>query len=162
MGFDGIDCVSFRYSSFARLKCSLNHTLALLVSAFGPPGRLDARGVSKGDTNVSVIRTDLGQGFSLAAIMKSPTKGASVLLEKSIAPEGSGRKATLLDASEANGLYQFSYCIDRQGAPPLQAISILAEKNGVLYTLTVVAPEDDWSGSFGMKLRKIASSFHLR
>jgi hypothetical protein len=131
-------------------------------SAFGPPGRLDARGVSQGDTNVSVIRTDLGRGFSLPAITKSPSEGASILLEQFLAPEGSGRKATLVEASEADGMYQFSYRVERQTSPNLQAISVLAQKGGVLFTLTVVAPVDDWAGEFGPKLRKIASSFHLR
>ena len=135
-----------------------NHTIA-----FGPPGRLDSRGVSQGDTNVSVIRTNLGPSFSLRAIMKSPTEGATVLLNKFLAPQGSGRTPTLLDASEVDGLYQFSYTVERVTGPPnLRAISILAQKGGLLFTLTVVAPEAEWSGEFGTTLTRIASSFHLR
>jgi PsbP len=136
------------------------------IVAFGLPGRLDSRGVSQGDTNVSVIRTDLGRDFSLSAIMKSPVEGASILLDKFLAPVGSGRTATLLDASQRDdGIYQFSYRVQRQqsgSSPNLQAISVLAQKQGVLITLTVVAPEQDWSGEFGSALARVTSSFHLR
>jgi PsbP len=97
--------------------------------------------------------------------MQSPSEGASILLDKFLAPTGSGRTATLLDASQRDddGIYQFSYRVQRQsGAPNLQAISVLAQKRGVLFTLTVVAPEQDWSGAFGNTLTRVASSFHLR
>jgi len=98
-------------------------------------------------------------------IMKTPTDGALFLLNNSIAPADSGRKATLLDASEQNGMYQFEYRVDRgERGPPLQAISVLVDDNGYIYTLTVVAREADWrdNPSLALKLRKVASSFHLR
>ena len=122
--------------------------------------------MSQGDTNVSVIKSTVGQDYSLSVAMKSPNEGASWLLENSIAPPQSGRKATLLNASEdGNGIYQFEYRVQRgERGPPLQAISVLGERRGTLLTLNVVAPEREWSGNSKLepKLRKIASSFHLR
>ncbi|GAX22947.1 hypothetical protein FisN_24Lh242 [Fistulifera solaris] len=134
-------------------------------SAFGPPGRLDNRGVSQGDTNVSVIQSPFSPGFSLRDTMKTPSEGALFLLNNSIARPESGRKATLLDASERNGVYQFEYRVDPGGGrPPLRSISVLAQAKQFLYTMTVVAPEKDWTSStvYESKLRKIAESFHLR
>ena len=96
--------------------------------------------------------------------MKTPTEGATFLLENSIAPPSSGRKATLLDAFEKNGLYQFEYRVDRgERGPPLRAISVLGQTTRKsLLTLTVIAPEQDWSNGLEPKIRKIASSFQLR
>ena len=87
---------------------SFSHDLVTLrCEAFGPPGRLDSRGVSQGDTNVSVIQSPFSRGFSLRETMKTPTEGALFLLNNSIARPDSGRIATLLDASEQNGVYRF-------------------------------------------------------
>ena len=137
-------------------------------SAFGPPGRLNKRGVSEqGDTNVSVIVTRLAPGFSLQGTLGSPQSAAETLLRVSLAPEGSGRTATLVYAVEdtSRNVYQFQYTIDRgEKGPPLQAISVIAEGNGdTLYTQTVVAPLRDWQQNedYAAQLSKIASSFHV-
>lgn len=132
-------------------------------AAFGPPGRLDARGISKGDTNVSILVSKVPPGFSLQGSLGSPKEAAEILLKVSLAPEGSGRVATLLNAKEDSGRYQFQYDVDRgDRGPPLRAISIIAERNGnTLYTLTVVAPQEEWNPVNAAKLQKIASSFHL-
>ena len=106
-------------------------------------------------------------------------------MQKSLAPEGSGRKATFLGASEEtrNGknVYQFEYRIDRgvsTGAvkaagdsdrppgtitslPSLRAISVIAVSNNNLITMTVVAPEKDWVDAYEIKLRTVAESFKL-
>lgn len=114
---------------------------------------------------MSVIKSKVSPDFSLRDTMKTPTEGATFLLENSIAPPQSGRKATLLNASEENGLYSFEYRIDRgERGPPLQAISVLGQNRGSLFTLTVIAPERDWAETSMLetKIRKIASSFHLR
>ena len=141
-----------------------NHT----HTAFGPPGRLNPRGVSEqGDTNVSVIvSTGLSSGFSLRGTLGSPTSAAETLLRVSLAPEGSGRTATLLKADEdtSRHVYEFEYTIDRgEKGPPLRAISVIAGRNSnTLITLTVVAPAEDWQDvTTDYKLRKIASSFHV-
>lgn len=134
------------------------------LPAFGPPGRLDSRGVSKGDSNVSVIVSKGMTGFSLRGTLGTPTNAAETLLKVSLAPEGSGRVATLVNAEEdkERQVYQFEYDVDRgERSPPLKAISVIAERNGdTLMTLTVVAPRQDWATE-ETKLRKVASSFHL-
>lgn len=137
-------------------------------AAYGPPGRLNKRGVSEqGDTNVSVIVSSNLPGFSLRGTLGSPEKAAETLLRVSLAPEGSGRTATLLKAEEdiSRHVYQFEYNIDRgERGPPLRAISVIAERNSdTLITLTVVAPLEDWEDymKYG-KLRKIAESFRSR
>jgi hypothetical protein len=152
-------------------------------AAFGPPGNLNARGVSKGDTNVSVLRSSVAAGFTLQAL-GTPVKVANDFLILSLAPKGSGRTATLVDAVEDGVgerlLYQFEYTVDRgERGPPLRAISVVCVISGVgktassdpmappmatatrtLLTLTVIAPQKDWTGVYETKLRKIASSFH--
>lgn len=103
-------------------------------------------------------------GFSLRGTLGTPTNAAKTLLKVSLAPKGSGRIATLVNAEEdtERQVYQFEYDIDRgEGGPPLKAISVIAERNGdTLMTLTVVAPRQYWATE-GTRLRKVASSFHL-
>jgi hypothetical protein len=136
-------------------------------SAYGPPGRLNKNGVSEsGDTNVSVIVSTGMTGFSLQGTLGTPRSAAEKLLRLSIAPEGSGRVATLVDAVEDpnRSAYQFEYTVDRgEKGPPLRNISVIASfSSDSFYTLTVVAPAKDWDGeAYAEKLRKIASSFHL-
>jgi len=133
------------------------------LPAYGPPGRLDSRGVSQGDTNVSVIKAAVSPSFSLSRSMGTPTEGANFLLENSIAPPNSGRTATLIEAGQVDNVYTIEYSIDRgERGLPLHAISVLAQAGESLFTLTVQAPDEDWRGSYDEKLRKIADSFHLR
>jgi hypothetical protein len=112
-----------------------------------------------------VVSTGL-PGFSLRGTLGSPTNAAETLLRVSLAPEGSGRTATLVKAEEdvSRGVYQFEYNVDRgERGPPLRAISVVAGRNSdTLITLTVVAPSEDWrADKFAYKLRKIAGSFHV-
>lgn len=143
-------------------------------SAFGPPGNLNKRGVSEqGDTNVSVIATPVRKGFTLENTLGDPKSAAETLLKVSLAPEGSGRTATLLDAcqvdrssgeSSQSFLYRFEYVVDRGSrGVPLRAISIIAEQNrDTLITFTVVAPSSDWEDSAEYaKFQNVASSFKL-
>jgi PsbP len=137
-------------------------------SAYGPPGRLNEKGVSEsGDTNVSVIVTSGLRGFSLRKTLGDPNEAAEKLLRLSIAPEDSGRVATLLSAVEdkPREVYQFEFNVDRGSkGPPVKNISVVAAtpQGDKLFTLTVVAPLQQWNDkTFEMKCRKIASSFHL-
>jgi len=134
-------------------------------TAFGPPGRLNARGVSMGDTNVSVLVSNVPAGFSLRGTLGTPSSAAETYLTKSLAPPGSGRTAALVEAWEDTDrrVYQFEYTVDRvERGPPLRAISVIAQRNGdTLLTLTVIAPDREWIGTYETKLRKVASSFHL-
>ena len=138
--------------------------------AFGPPGRLNPRtGVSEqGDTNVSVIVSGGLVNFSLKGTLGTPTNAAETFLRLSLAPEGSGRTATLISAEEdtEREVYQFKYDVDRgPSRPPLRAISAIAAgkpAGSTLLTLTVTAPKESWEGDskFASKLEKIASTFH--
>jgi hypothetical protein len=136
-------------------------------SAYGPPGRLNKNGVSEaGDTNVSVIVSTGLTGFSLQGVLGTPRSAAEKLFRLSIAPEGSGRVATLVDAvgDPSRSAYQFEYTVDRgERGPPLRNISVIASfSSDRFYTLTVVAPAKDWQDeAYAENLRKIASSFHL-
>jgi hypothetical protein len=137
-------------------------------SAYGPPGRLNEKGVSEsGDTNVSVIVTTGLRGFTLRKTLGEPKEAAEKLLRLSIAPEGSGLVTSLLSAVEdkSREVYQFEFDVDRGSkGPPLKNISVVAAspQGDKLFTLTVVAPLQRWNDNvFDMKCRKIASSFHL-
>jgi photosystem II oxygen-evolving enhancer protein 2 len=150
-------------------KRSSRATTTLPDSAYGPPGRLNQKGVTQqGDTNVSVIVSSGLSGFTLKGTLGTPKDAAESLLLKSIAPEGSGRTATLLRSIEdRNGEnYKFEYIVDfGERRPPLRNIAVIAASpNGeTLYTLTVVAPAEKWmDDKYDAKLRKIADSFHLR
>ena len=86
----------------------------------------------------------------------------------SIAPEGSGRVATLIDSAQdvSRNAYQFEYNLDRglQRGPPLRNIAVIvaSPRGDAFYTLTVVAPASEWEKeAVSTKLRKIATSFHL-
>merc|ERR1719343_122589 len=133
-------------------------------AAFGPPGILNSKGVSTSDTNVSVIVSNTTPGFTLKSL-GAPEEAALKLLENSIAPQGSGKIATLISAVEEvrNGvpLYQFEYRIEKglDRRVKLQSISVITERGGDLITLTVVAPVNDWMND--SSLRRIATSFQL-
>lgn len=115
---------------------------------------------------MSVVLSKVSPGFSLQRNLGTPTNAAETFLRLTLAPEGSGRTATLVNAEEDvdRQLYQFEYTVDRgERGPPLRAISLIAVRNGDdLLTLTVVAPQQEWEvTSEEAKLRKVASSFHL-
>jgi hypothetical protein len=149
--------------------------------AFGPPGSS-----STSKTNVSVVVSKVMPGFTLRGVLGTPTNAANQLLQTSIAPQGSGRDATLLKASEEfrgnSNVYQFEYWLDfisnnKNGTTDgveyldlsrrLRAISVISERGGdTLITLTVVAPESEWQKDEQEKrtvseLRQIANSFKL-
>ena len=137
-------------------------------AAYGPAGRLNANGVSEsGDTNVSVIVNSGLKNFSLVGTLGTPQNAAETLLRLSIAPKDSGRVATLLNSFEDTdrNAYQFEYILDRgTRGPPLRNIAVIAasSQGDAFYTLTVVAPDSEWEKeAVSIKLRKIASSFHL-
>lgn len=163
------------------MKSGRKSTNTLPDAAFGPPGKLNSKGLSQSDTNVSVVASPLPPSFqSLESTLGTPEVAAETLLRVSLAPEGSGRKATLLSAcEEARGistLYQFDYLVDRgDKGVPLRAISAIAVRKGgvmssgvvntssTLVTFTVVAPQKDWDEdkNYANKLRKMADSFKL-
>ena len=135
--------------------------------AYGPPGYFNEKGISQSDTNVSTLVSRVKPGFTLESL-GSPSQAAETLLRVSLAPEGSGKTATLLAAcgeirGESN-LYQFEYKVDRGNKGlPLRAVSIITVSNSsFLVTMTVVALEKEFQDKvFEAKLRKIAQSFKL-
>jgi hypothetical protein len=143
-------------------------TTTLPDVAYGPPGRLNVKGVSEsGDTNVSVIVTDGMDNFSLPTL-GGPIEAANKLLQLSIAPTGSGRTATLISAIEdtSRKVYQLEFNVDRGSrGVPIKNISVIAAtpQGDKLITLTVVAPLQLWETDavLDRKCRKIASSFHV-
>ncbi|KAG7338038.1 photosystem II oxygen evolving complex protein PsbP [Nitzschia inconspicua] len=155
------------YSMQRRSNSNTGRFSTLPDSAYGPAGRLNEKGVSEsGDTNVSVIVSSGLSGFTLEGILGTPANAAEKLLSLSIAPEGSGRTATLLNAVQNNSKYIFEYLIDRgQRGPLLRNIAVIAPSpsGDKLYTLTVVAPAEKWKQRRNeAQYRKIAESFHLR
>lgn len=153
--------------SSSSISSSSSSSQLIPDAAFGPPGKLNSKGVSQSDTNVSIIvSTSTQQGLSLSKILgPSPEIAANTLLDNSIAPPGSGRTATLISAIEENRnnvpLYQFEYIIDK-GTKKLQSISVITVRGSDLITLTVVSPMNDWeNGDYAKNLRKIANSFKL-
>ena len=136
-------------------------------AAFGPPGKFTEKGISNSDTNISTLVSKVRPGFTLRSL-GSPTEAAEKLLRVSLAPEGSGKVATLLAACEEvrgeSNLYQFEYRVDRgDKGLPLRAISIIAVRDGdALITMTVVSLEQAWENeAFEAKLRTVAQSFKL-
>lgn len=153
-------------------------------AAFGPPGKLNARGTSESDTNVSVIATPLPASFvDMRTNFGTPQSAAEFLLRVSLAPEGSGRVATLLDACEETDrggpVYRFEYLVDRgTKGVPLRAVSTIAVNRNTkpvlgsntggsggstLITMTVVAPQQDWenNANYAAQLRRVATTFKL-
>lgn len=138
-------------------------------AAYGPPGKLDSRGLSNGDTNVSVIINDGVRNFSLKESLGDPTAAAKLLLSSKFGPRS---PTTLLSAfeeqrgEENTPVYQFEYTVDRseKGRLPLRAVSVVAgsRKGDAFVTLTVVSLDSEWKKSdIDVRLRRIAKSFKL-
>lgn len=126
------------------------------VAGFGPPG-------TNGEVNVSVVTASVPPGFQWNA-MGAPEQAAHALLDKSIAPLGSQKRATLLDAQERTDrkgqlYYTMEYVVE---TPRWKRHNnaVYAIRKDVLYTLNVVAPEDQWE-KHEKELRPIVDSFHL-
>lgn len=134
-------------------------------AAFGPPAYLNQ---NARDTNLSVIVSKLPNGFRLEKLGPL-NEAAEILVKEFLAPIGSGRKATLLDARagkrgiSSEDSYTIEYRVDRfDRGVPLKAISVIAvQGQDTLITMTIVAPEQDWEGEYENRLRKVADSFKL-
>ena len=121
--------------------------------------------------NVSVIKTKVLPGFSMKGTLGPPQEAAEFLLKNSIAPPGSGKEYQLLGATEDKdpGLggdrYIFEYTVrkaDKDGNLLFNqhSISVIMNRGTDLYTLTVVAPQQDWNLRADAAT-KIAQSFKL-
>lgn len=138
-------------------------------AAFGPPGRLDSRGLSNGDTNVSVIINNGVKNFSLSSSLGSdPTSAAEVLLSSKFGPRRPVNLVSAFEERRGNNdipVYQFEYTVDRgEKAKPLRAISVVAGSlaGDAFVTLTVVSLDEDWEKPLvDKRLRQVAKSFKL-
>ena len=125
--------------------------------------------------NLSVIKSKILPGFSMKGTLGSPQEAAEFLLKNSIAPPQSGKTWKLVTANEdykggsAEPRYIFEYVVQKldpkdPGSGRLvfnqHSISSVVYKNNYLYTLTVVAPEQDWEER-GSDASEIANSFTL-
>ncbi|KAL9180891.1 hypothetical protein ACHAXT_009696 [Thalassiosira profunda] len=134
-------------------------------AAYGPPGRLDDRGLSNGDTNVSVIVNTDVKDFRLASLGNRPTKAAEALLSKRRRPTKLESASERRQGADGVPVYQFEYTVDRgEAVPPLRAISVVAgsARGDAFVTLTVVSVEGAWADPVAAaRLRKVAESFKL-
>jgi len=123
--------------------------------AFGPP---------RGDSseNVSVVRSRIPGTFTLRGTLGEPELAAQRLLDTAIAPPGSGKQSRLIEAfGEVRGsseVYQFEYVVTLKDGRRLHNACAIFDKDSVLYTLTVLCPEDDWDAKSD-KLLQVAGSF---
>jgi len=131
--------------------------------AFGP-----ADGTGTRDENLSVVVAAIERGFTLRAVLGSPTEAAERLLRETIAKQAVVEQTTLLGASERTSagsgrpLYQFEYRVDYVNAqqPPSYTVCVVGASRDTLYTFASRVPEKVWAESAD-QLREAASSFVL-
>lgn len=137
--------------------------------AFGPPGTNPDKDYMQAGPNVSVAVTKVRPGQTLRGSFGSPTNAAETLLKVTIAPEGSGKVATLISANEEvrgeGKIYTFEYEVDRgeRGVSARAISNIAVQQGGTVITMTVVAPRKEWGvgGRLEEQLRYMATSFKL-
>ena len=130
------------------------------LAGFGPPGGGKFE-------NLSVFRSPVMAGLKLRNL-GTPTDFAQKLLDTAVAPPESGKKTTLLAATErADGSYAFEYCLQlpprRDGAEGriLHNLAVASVRGGdELFTLTVLCGEEDWRDREAL-FRQVAASFRV-
>ncbi|CAM6105064.1 unnamed protein product [Calypogeia fissa] len=125
------------------------------IVAFGPPG-------TDGALNVSVVVAPVYSGFRLQEI-GGPQEAGERILKQFIAPEGSKKVATLLNAQQRTVDDQLYYYLEYSVKGPTffrHNLSVYTTSSGMLYSLNAQTPESDWvsvKSDFG----EIANSFKL-
>ncbi|XP_002993089.2 psbP domain-containing protein 7, chloroplastic [Selaginella moellendorffii] len=125
------------------------------VTAFGPPG-------TDGEVNVSVIVAPILPSFSLEQLGDA-REAAKLILDKFIAPPGSKKTATLVDAStrrdEKAVYYTLDYCVE---APTFfrHNVAVYTSLKGKLFSLNVQTPQAQWSHQ-REEFIQIANSFKV-
>lgn len=157
-----------RVLDYSQTKSSTN---VLPDAAYGPPGRLDNRGTSSGDRNVSVIVNNGVQNFSLSSLGSDATSAAEVMLSSKFGPRSPTTLVSAVEEQRGDDInnripvYQFEYTVDRgEKGKPLRAISVVAGSRAgdAFVTLTVVSPEEDWEKPLvNESLRRVVESFKL-
>jgi photosystem II oxygen-evolving enhancer protein 2 len=97
--------------------------------------------------NVSVAISKLESVASLEEIGEPEAIGQR-LLERVVAPEGSGRQAKLLSSSQRavgdRNYYSFEYAVQRSQGEPRHDLVTVSTNRGNLYTLSISAAEKRW------------------
>eukprot|EP00884_Botryococcus_braunii_P011734 jgi/Botrbrau1/20561/Bobra.145_2s0108.1 len=126
------------------------------TAAYGPPG-------GSGEVNVSVVVAPILPGFKLESL-GSPGEAAQRFLDTIVAPEGSGRQARLLSATErrdeAGMLYYTQEFTVKAPTFFRHNISVYAARGTLLYTLNAQAPQEQWR-EYERGLIRAAESFRL-
>lgn len=118
-------------------------------TAYGPP---------KEDftENVSVVKSRVLPGFSLAGTLGQPQEAAQKILDTIIAPPGSGKIATLVRVSErgaantVSNAYEIEYTLQLPGFKQgdtlgrRHVISVITARGNTLFTFTATATEEQW------------------
>jgi hypothetical protein len=124
--------------------------------------------IANGPENISVIKSQVLDGFSLTETLGDPREAAIKLLKNFIAPESAGKSFELLDArSETrNGklVYSFEYVVSKPDDPRFRvhSISVIINRDNKLFTFTAIAPEEKWNAVDKALLLESARSFTLQ
>ncbi len=110
--------------------------------------------------NVSMVISPLSSVSKISELGDATAIG-NRLQQRVIAPEGSGRSATLLRAEQKEikdkSYYQFEYAVTRQNGAPRHEVVSVAEKRGNLYTLSASTSEARWPKVKDLLQRVISS-----
>lgn len=115
--------------------------------------------------NLSLIKTKIEPEFSLEKNLGTPREGAIYLLDNVIAPQGSGKVYSLLDAYDRvkgdQNYYVFEYTLKILNKNFFQhTISVVTASFGDLYTFTVTIPEGKYD-SYRNNVMEIITSFEV-
>jgi hypothetical protein len=126
-------------------------------TAYGPPQ-------GNGKENLSVVKNSVMPGFSLKGTLGAPREAAQKLLDEAIAPPGSEKIATLIDAYEVdkNGtpVYIFEFTVKKGEGLNQHSVTAIASRGTELYTLTFVSPQDRWELNENIA-KTVAASFEF-
>ena len=111
---------------------------------------------------LSLVVSDLNKDVQLEQL-GTPIEVAQTLLTKVIAPEGSGRKVTLIDASKREAsnhiFYNLEYELDLNEQDRHELATVVIDR-GTLYTFAVGTNEERWNKVNGM-FTNIIESFNF-
>ncbi|KAK9918065.1 hypothetical protein WJX75_000898 [Coccomyxa subellipsoidea] len=117
-----------------------SRSVAEPTAAYGPAG-------STGEENLSVVVAPIAGGFKLSDL-GGPRQAAERFLATTVAPEGSGRTANLIDAYEwrdENGELYYTQEFTVQTPNFFRHdLSVYAARNGLLYTLNGQCQDQRW------------------
>ena len=115
--------------------------------------------------NLSLIKTKIEPEFSMKKNLGTPQEAAAYLLDNVIAPQGSGKTYSLLNAYErvqhSQQYYVFEYTIQIVNTAFFQhTLSVVTAHNGDLYTFTLTIPEGNFD-AYRQNAMEIIASFDV-